>query len=114
MAYGTNPGGRARGSSRDASFSACLAGSPSSTLLSEGPALSLLHEQTGPAAFTAASFEGPGLYQMGLVDVLQRWTLEKRCEHLFATAFLCRGLTRLLLTLSLSNLRTGLLLARGR
>jgi hypothetical protein len=57
--------------------SSCSA-SPFDTTTSEGPALSLLAEQTGPASFTAATFEGPGLYQMGLIDVLQRWSVAKR------------------------------------
>ena len=55
-----------------------------------GPALSLLPEQTGPSAFTAATFEGPGLYALGMIDLLTRWTLAKRLERWCKVLLRCR------------------------
>ena len=78
------PSPMARGAAmtpREMHRSSCASPSPFDTVTSEGPALSLLAEQTGPSTFTAATFEGPGLYQMGIIDVLQRWTIAKRCTH---------------------------------
>jgi 1-phosphatidylinositol-4-phosphate 5-kinase len=71
------PAGAPAAGAREAGRPSSCSTSPFDTT-SEGPALSLLAEQTGPAAFTASTFEGPGLYQMGLIDVLQRWTVAKR------------------------------------
>jgi hypothetical protein len=56
-----------------------------------------------PSIFTAhrgglraAVVEGPGVYYMGIIDVLQRWTLAKRIENFFKTRVLfkdTRGLS---------------------
>jgi 1-phosphatidylinositol-4-phosphate 5-kinase len=56
-----------------------------------------------PSIFTAhrgglraAVVEGPGVYYMGIIDVLQRWTLAKRIENFFKTRLLfkdTRGLS---------------------
>lgn len=40
----------------------------------------------------AAVVEGPGVYYMGVIDILQRWTLKKRVENWFKTRVLCQNL----------------------
>ncbi len=40
----------------------------------------------------AAVVEGPGVYYMGVIDILQRWTLKKRAENWFKTRVLCQNL----------------------
>jgi len=43
-----------------------------------------------PHSWSAQSFEGPGSYQMGIIDTLQRWTLSKRAERYFKILANCR------------------------
>lgn len=50
-----------------------------------------------PSIFTAhrgglraAVVEGPGIYYMGIIDVLQRWTLAKRIENFVKTRVMMR------------------------
>ena len=50
---------------------------------------SLSHEHRGPRAFTADTIEGPGWYQMGIIDPLQRWTVWKRLERALKIVLRC-------------------------
>lgn len=54
---------------------------------------------TGASIFThhrgglrAAVVEGPGVYYMGVIDILQKWTLKKRAENWLKTRILCQNL----------------------
>ncbi len=40
----------------------------------------------------AAVVEGPGIYYMGIIDVLQTWTPAKRVENFVKTRMLCRAI----------------------
>ena len=53
--------------------------------------------QDPPSLFTAyrgglraTVVEGPGVYYLGIIDVLQTWTLEKRVENWFKSRVLCQ------------------------
>lgn len=39
----------------------------------------------------ATVIEGPGIYYMGIIDILQTWTLAKRLESFLKTRVLCRS-----------------------
>ena len=43
-----------------------------------------------PHGFAAYSFEGPGSYQLGIIDPLQRWNAKKICERLIKIILKCR------------------------
>jgi 1-phosphatidylinositol-4-phosphate 5-kinase len=43
-----------------------------------------------PNSFSAQSFEGPGSYQLGIIDPLQRWNWRKRLERLAKILTKCR------------------------
>ena len=51
------------------------------------------HEYRG--GMRAVVVEGPGIYYLGLIDVLQQWTWEKRAEHWIKTRLLCQEVTGL-------------------
>jgi hypothetical protein len=46
--------------------------------------------RVGPLGFSTATLEGPGMYQMGIIDPLQRFTWDKRLERLSKIVFKCR------------------------
>ena len=47
-------------------------------------------QEKPPHMIAAHSFEGPGAYVMGIIDVLQYWTLRKRAERFFKILLKCR------------------------
>ena len=71
----------------DAASASCAAASLSATSERSVDASSF---HTGPLAFSAEVIEGPGLYRLGMIDILQRWDLSKRLERLLKTVFKCR------------------------
>ena len=54
---------------------------------------SLFHEHRG--GMRAVVVEGPGIYYLGMIDVLQRWTFEKRLENWFKTRVLLQDVSGL-------------------
>jgi len=75
-----------------------LTASPSGSLLpahSSGDAVvSTLHE--GPHSYSAVVLEGPGLYRLGIIDLLQEWNWKKRAERFAKIIFKlrCKARTR--------------------
>jgi 1-phosphatidylinositol-4-phosphate 5-kinase len=56
-----------------------------------GSAASVAHElHEGPRSYSAVSLEGPGLYRLGIIDLLQRWNWKKRGERYAKVFFKCR------------------------
>ena len=78
--------------SRMSSGEVCVGGGVTSPL-AHGALSSLATEnnahelQEGPHSFSAVVLEGPGLYRMGLIDLLQEWTVLKRAERLLKIIF---------------------------
>jgi 1-phosphatidylinositol-4-phosphate 5-kinase len=52
---------------------------------------SLFHDHRG--GMRAVVVEGPGIYYLGMIDVLQRWTLGKRLENWFKTRVLLQDVS---------------------
>ena len=44
----------------------------------------------GPQAFTASADEGGAVYYVGIIDLLQTWSIAKRVERFLKVALLCR------------------------
>lgn len=45
--------------------------------------------QHGPCTFSAHRLEGPGEYRLGMIDILQKWSWQKRLERMIKI-LLCR------------------------